>query len=401
MPRIAIIGTGPIGLEAALYGRTLGHQITVFDRAEIAASVHAWQFVRLFTPWRMNTTPLGRTTLNRTFPADARPTGAELRDQYLLPLADSPLLRDALRPYHRIVTIGKADYGKSDAIGQPTRGQSAFRLLLINPAGDEQLDTADIVLDCSGTYGHHRFAGRGGIPALGERAAAPRLHYTLPDVLGVDRPQFANRRSLILGCGFSAATVLRDFAELYRTAPQTRVIWATRRSGQALHAIDSDPLPGRHELVDAAIALAQSPPSWLTILPSTQLDSIRAGETLTLHLTTNGTPRDLVVDECIPLVGYSPDASLYDQLQIHQCYATSGPIKLAAALLGATAGNDCLTAGNALTPDTLKNPEPHFYLLGAKSYGTNSNFLLQTGHQQIRDVFRLIQGDPVLDLYKM
>jgi hypothetical protein len=67
-------------------------------------------------------------------------------------------------------------------------------------------------------------------------------------------------------------------------------------------------------------------------------------------------------------------------------------MKLAAALLGESS-SDCLTAGSNLSADTLKNPEPNFYILGAKSYGTNSNFLMQVGHNQIRDVFRLIRPD--------
>jgi hypothetical protein len=434
---IAIIGSGPIGLEAALYARTLNHTVTVYDHGDIAANVLSWNFVRLFTPWPMNTTPLGRATLSKEFPASIHPTGTQLRDEYLLPLAASALLRDSMRPHHRIITIGRADYHKADAIGKPARGQSPFRLLLTDPDGRERFDTADIVLDCSGTYGHHRFAGRGGIPALGERAAANRLHYILPDILHRDRDRFANRHSLLLGCGFSAATVLRDFAELHRTAPQTRVTWATRRDGQALHAIANDPIPGRRDLIDATLSFTQSPPPWLTLLKGAALEAIAPspvgsalrttlsgskvtaavfsgsqeavrsadppadGGPLALHFTTPDGPRQIIADECIPLVGYSPDASLYDQLQIHQCYATHGPIKLAAALLGATTGNDCLIAGSALSPDTLKNPEPHFYLLGAKSYGTNSNFLLQTGHQQIRDVFQIIQQDAALDLYKM
>ena len=100
-----------------------------------------------------------------------------------------------------------------------------------------------------------------------------------------------------------------------------------------------------------------------------------------------------------PLVGYAPDTSLYAQLQVHQCYATAGPMKVAAALLGQS-GADCLTAGQSLGPETLKNPEPNFFVLGAKSYGTNSNFLLRVGHNQVRDVFAMLHGDASLDLYR-
>jgi hypothetical protein len=115
-------------------------------------------------------------------------------------------------------------------------------------------------------------------------------------------------------------------------------------------------------------------------------------------LSQNGTDLALTADQVVALVGYHPDASVYDQLQVHQCYATQGPMKLAAALLG-LGSRDCLTAGAALAAQTLLNPEPGFFILGAKSYGTNSNFLLQVGHQQVRDAFRLVQSDPELDLY--
>ncbi len=39
-------------------------------------------------------------------------------------------------------------------------------------------------------------------------------------------------------------------------------------------------------------------------------------------------------------------------------------------------------------------------MLGAKSFGRNSNFLLRYGFEQIRDVFALILNRPKLDLYQ-
>ena len=53
----------------------------------------------------------------------------------------------------------------------------------------------------------------------------------------------------------------------------------------------------------------------------------------------------------------------------------------------------------AIGPESLRNPEPNYYILGAKSYGRNADFLLPTGFEQIRDVFTLITGNPALDLY--
>ena len=112
------------------------------------------------------------------------------------------------------------------------------------------------------------------------------------------------------------------------------------------------------------------------------------------HLRLTG---EFDCDAIIANVGYTPDTNLYRELQIHECYATLGPIKLAASLLGQKAG-DCLKMTSP-GPDALRNPEPNFFVLGAKSYGRNSNFLLRHGFEQIREVFRLVTGKPDLDLY--
>ena len=72
-------------------------------------------------------------------------------------------------------------------------------------------------------------------------------------------------------------------------------------------------------------------------------------------------------------------------------------MKLATALSGRQ-GADCLDQ-KTCEPWTLLNPEPNFYILGAKSYGRRSNFLLSFGYEQIRQVFTLIGDRETLDLY--
>jgi len=152
-----------------------------------------------------------------------------------------------------------------------------------------------------------------------------------------------------------------------------------------------------------SMKLADHPPEWLQYLGNCVLERIEGGggtnEKIGVTLRYMETDLALAVDEVVALVGYSPDASIYEQLQVHQCYATAGPMKMAAALLGSGSA-DCLSVGDAIGRDTLLNPEPDFYILGAKSFGTNSNFLLQVGHKQVRDAFQLIQNDSSLDLYR-
>ena len=96
----------------------------------------------------------------------------------------------------------------------------------------------------------------------------------------------------------------------------------------------------------------------------------------------------LSVDRIIANVGYRPDRRLWEELQVHECYASQGPMKLAAALLG-EASADCLSqSGHGA--ETLRNPELGLFILGSKSYGRDSRFLIRIGLEQIRDVFSLI-----------
>jgi hypothetical protein len=106
---------------------------------------------------------------------------------------------------------------------------------------------------------------------------------------------------------------------------------------------------------------------------------------------------ELEVDHVLALVGYRPDLTLTRELQVHHCYASEGPMALASAVLAATvaspdAAADCLKQA-APGAETLRTPEPGFFVLGAKSYGRNSQFLLTLGHRQIDDVLSLLEAD--------
>ena len=51
-------------------------------------------------------------------------------------------------------------------------------------------------------------------------------------------------------------------------------------------------------------------------------------------------------------------------------------------------------------PAPVADGEPGYYVLGAKSYAGRADFLISTGHQQIRDLFAVIGDRADLDLYK-
>src|SRR5437763_17007492 len=114
-----------------------------------------------------------------------------------------------------------------DGPGDPRRSGSPFRLL-IRDRTKERIEEADVILDCTGTYGQHRWAGAGGIPAPGELVAEPQIAYGLEDITGDRKNHYAGRTTLVIGAGYSAATTACSLADLGREHSSTWGIWIAR-----------------------------------------------------------------------------------------------------------------------------------------------------------------------------
>ena len=404
-PRIAILGAGPIGLEAGLYARHLKLPFTIYEQGRIGDHVWRWGHVKLFSPFGMNATPLGRKAIvaddsEHEFPADeACVSGREHVERYLKPLAE--VLQEQIKTETRIINVARAGLFKQDLIGDAARGKHPF-LLLIRERNQDRYEEADIVLDCTGSYSHHRWLGPGGIPALGETQAEPSIAYQLVDVLGDAKKDYLNMSVLVIGAGYSAATTVSNLAKLAEEHNTTWVTWITRvAQTQPLRRIANDPLRERDRLAVQANNLATRADGNVEFRANTYVEAIEPlnnNQSFRVTLRTAGQKKTLEVEKIVANVGYTPDRALYRELQIHECYASFGPIKIAVALLGQKT-QDCLKQ-TCPGLDTLRNPEPNFYILGAKSFGRNSQFLMRIGFEQVRDVFTLITGNARLDLYK-
>ena len=406
--RIAVIGAGPIGLEAALYAATLGYEVTVFERGGIGAHVLDWGFVELFSPWSFNCSSLGMDSLSGFDPGWALPengtlrTGRDYVENYLHPLSRLPSLRDRILTNTEVIALGREGLLKKDLPEDDGRSGHPFRVLVREESGSERVHLADVVIDATGTYGNHGWIGSGGIPAPGERESAPWIRYRLEDVLGRERSDYAGKRTLLIGVGFSAATTALAFEQLSGESPDTSLTWIS--AGEAdvpYQLIPNDPLPSRSVLIASANRIASGSCDAISFYASARVESIRSsddGKSRSVVFRQRNDVRAMEVDRIIGNVGYLPDNSIYRELQVHECYATSGPIELAASLLSGPSNSDCLAQTSA-GPEVLKNPEPDFYIVGSKSYGRNSTFLIRMGLEQIRDIFTLITGNPELDLY--
>jgi hypothetical protein len=233
-------------------------------------------------------------------------------------------------------------------------------------------------------------------------AAQGQIAYGLEDIVGQRQGQYADRTILVVGAGYSAATTIAQLATLAQKHTHTWVIWVARRnSSQPIRRFVNDPLKERDQIAVRANTLATRADGNVEFHPQSVVEAVESAgpdKGFLVRAMCAGKEMNWEVDRVIANVGYTPDPNLYRELQVHECYASLGPMTLAAGLMK-HAGADCLAVPSQ-GPGALRNPEPNFYILGAKSYGRNSNFLLRAGFEQVRDTFTLITGKPDLDLYK-
>lgn len=389
--QIAILGSGPTGLEAALAAAECGLPFTVYEAGPVVAShVRSWGHVHLFTPWAMNVSPRMRSALEAVgLPVpdgDDCPTGDDLADRLLAPLAALASLAPNLRLSSRVVAVGREGLLKHEEISSAVRAARPFRLLISDGEGRERVESATLVIDTTGTYSNPNLLGDGGIPAPGELALGGEIRRQLPNF--AQEADWAGKTILLVGGGHSAQTAVRDLARLAETAPGTRVIWVIRNAFHSCGADNSDALPERGRLLREAAEIANGGSPAIEARPGVAIEALaQTGGKIEVTLRSKAKTESLTVDRILSLTGFVPDDRLYRQLQVHECYAFAAPMKLSAALLGAAGGGgDCLTQ-TSHGADTLVNPEPNFYILGIKSYGRNTNFLMRVGWEQVAEVF--------------
>ena len=396
MSSLVIIGAGPIGLETAVLASSKGLDFVVLEQGSIGENIRKWGHLRLFSPFWMNCSRLGLKHILESNPNYIPPdrnqylTGDELVTSYLGPLGQAKSLSHRIFTEQEVEAIGRDQISKRDLIGSPRRSRHPFRLLVRSSTGQSIHKTRSIV-DASGVYSNPRTIGNGGIPALGEEKALEdspdRIHFGVVDLLPMKK-LLRKKTILLVGSGHSAANQISEISSLALELDLT-VTWIWRKSDQQPYTrIPNDILPDRDRQSALGNRLASNSPHWLTCLPGSTVESIaaRTSGRLEINLQQKGVVRNLTVDHILACVGFRPDAKIYRQLQVHECYATEGPIKLSAALLGASAA-DCLEQEEQ-DIDTLSNPEPHFYIAGNKSYGTGSNFLISKGIKQAETIIK-------------
>jgi len=389
---VAVIGAGPVGLAAVAHLLEQGQEPVIFETGMGGGtSVLSWGHVRLFSPWRYVVDEAARRLLEPTgwrIPSpEAFPTGRELVEEYLRPLAETEALRPRIRYGQRVTAVARAGFDKMTTVG---REEAPFQLTIRTADGAEETVLARAVVDASGTSALPNPAGAAGVPAFGERALASRIFYGIPDVLGTHRDRYAGKRVLVIGAGHSAFNALLDLVNLADTEPATAVTWAVRKPASRLQNLFgggiNDALPARGELGARVHRLVEDE----------RLRLVTGFKTARLTATAEGiivAGEDEVLppmDEIVVATGFRPDLSFLSELRLGLDPAVESPSALAPLI------DPHVHSCGSVPPhgaEELRHPEPDLYLVGMKSYGRAPTFLMLTGYEQVRSVAAATAGD--------
>ena len=390
---VVVIGAGPVGLAAAaqLVGR--GIEPLVLEAGEQAgAAVREWSHVRLFSTWGELVDPaaeklLAPTGWTRPDPA-TYPSGGDWAERYLRPLADA--LGDKVRTGAAVTGVSRAG---RDRIVDAGREDQPFVVHVEYAGGREERVLARAVIDASGTWTAPGPAGGSGLPALGEKAAADRITYRVPDLKNpAVRARYAGKRTAVIGSGASAFTALAYLAELAESedGTGTHAVWVLRRgiSGSTFGGGTADQLPARGALGLAAKAAVED--GHADAVTGFRTEAFERDADGRLVLVGEDGRRLDPVDEVIALTGFRPDLSFLSEIRLTLDERLQAPVELAPLI--DPNQHSCGTVyphGHR----ELSHPEQGIYLAGMKSYGRAPTFLAMTGYEQVRSIAAAIAGD--------
>ncbi|SOC22487.1 pyridine nucleotide-disulphide oxidoreductase [Ureibacillus xyleni] len=387
---IAIIGAGPVGLAAAAHLVNCGQKFILLESGvRVGSNILEWGHVRLFSPWQYNIDKVAKKLLEQTGwiapAAETLPTGKEVVELYLEPLAKLPQIKEHLLLESKVVSISKKGLDKMKNAG---RDDAAF-VLYIEQQGLTKRMEAKAVIDATGTWSHPNPINADNIWTSEERNLQKHIFYGIPDIGGSQRERYTGKRVAVVGGGHSAINTIIELSQLEN---EVEVYWVMRKNkvedaygGEEKDALEARGELGRkiHQLVDDGKVKV------LTPFKIHQLSYTNEGIEL-IGENREGEFKLSGIDEIITNTGSRPDFSFLREIRLSIDPATESVEALSPLI------DPNLHSCGTVRPhgeEILRQPEKNFYIVGMKSYGRAPTFLMATGYEQVRSIVAFLVGD--------
>lgn len=390
---IAVLGAGPVGLATAVHLMKRELPVVVFEAGQTAgANISDWTHVQMFSPWHSNIDEACVALLRGAGWQQPElyqcPTGREFLNNYLHRVAAIPRVAGCLQYQTNVVAVTRSGLGRAKSSDRATR---PFEIRSVDSSGHARRTYAAAVIDATGTWGKQNPLGASGVAALGESECSRRIRYGMPDISGTERASYLGKRILVVGSGYSAIGNLVSFGELIEQDPRTMLHWALR-SDNVGRVLNNAPERFSHcgRLKGRLGALIEA--GKVEVLSPFELESLEEdrADSIVVHGRAGSILKSVSVDHIVSATGARPDLSMLSELWLDLNPAFDCPKRLGCLIDPSTHTCGSIKQHGATE---LAQPEPGFFIVGMKSYGRASTFLLLNGYEQARSVAAYVAGD--------
>ncbi len=369
---IAIIGAGPVGLEAAIYARFLGYFVSIFEQRRVAHRVLDWHDRPLDVTVEECTTSMGHAAIAAQNPEYVRRrpdevfTGRTYAEEYLLPLAKTDLLFDDIHFLSPVVDVSRYRTFITDAIDRQERCNDEFRILVDGRHRGAWVSRADVVIDCRGATQRFSGIGPGGGLAIGESLLRDSFLLHTPLDRKFEAKSVVGKHVCLVGQSRRASQFALEYLTRFGNEANSRLTWILRPDR-------------RHDgrfVAEALNAISQEPPSNMVTIESLGVEQIQrndAGSYLLTFLKDDDSTVEMQCDAVVALT-HGREGSL-------SCELFEGR----SAQLEGCPG--------------FVTSEPGFYKLRGGSIEEGAGVGLSDTFRGIRELFSMLAGRQDLDLY--
>lgn len=369
---IAIIGGGPVGLEAAIYGRFLGYFVSIFEQRRVAHRLLDWHDRSLAVTVGECTTSMGHAAIaaqNPEYvrrPADEVYTGRSYAEEYLLPLAKTDLLFDDIHFLSPVADVSRCGTFVTDDIERQERCNDEFRILVEGRHRGAWVSRADIVIDCRGSVQKQSGMGPGGGLAIGEAALRDSFLLHTPLDRKFEAKSVVGKHVCLVGQSVRAAQFATEYLNQFGQEANSRLTWVVRPDRRHDSQSVADALASMREVTNCNIVIIEC-------LGVEQIQRNEAGCYQLRFLREDDSTVEMTCDAVISLA-MGRRAELSSEL------FAGKPV-------------DALDGCSFLTN------EPGLYVLRGGSVEDGAGVGLSAAFGNIRELFAMLAGRQDLDLY--